>query len=761
LQRAILYTCLAGLLAAGVLLLLGPAWPVAGAGRPVTPPLFGPNVRANSDTTTYGQHEPSLAVSRVHTTTVVVAAKDYRNNDQKEVWIDVSTDGGATWPVGRQLQMPGVNATLFPNESDAVVQARNDGRIYVACLGYNNSNAVFITWTDDDGATWHNPSVQISPTDSSLDDKDWFAIDNTPSSPYYHDMYMMYAPGAGYVAEQHSTDGGLTWTPRQAIGSSNTEYSYPVIASDGTVYNFMMDNWGAGRTGTIELTKSTNGGTTWSTPTTVASVQQPNSPIRSSDQFRFFAITSAVVDPNNGNLYIAWTDNRNYNTNGTDVLYVKSTDGGTSWTAPIRLSHDPTGVVRDHITPMLAVGADSRLHAFWLDRRLDPNNHLFDSWYSSSTDGGATWDPDSRVSTVSQDLNIGFPPGSGNAAGDYWGLDTARDTVYTAWNDTRDGVQQDIYVAKGLLYPLSGSTATPTPPPPSATAAATAAVTASATPVATATATGLPTAPATLPPTGSAVPTTTPPAGSPTATATPSGPPPTGTATRTATALVSPTETITPCATGFTDVHPTDYFYAPVLYLTCHGVISGYGDGTFRPYNQTTRAQMVKIVVLGFGTPLVTPPGGGYTFADVLPSFPFWRVIETAAVHQIVSGYTCGGPGEPCDSAQRPYFRPYTNVTRGQLAKITVVAAGWATVNPPAGTFADVLPGTAFYLFVETAACHGIVSGYSCGGPGEPCDSGGRPYFRQYTPATRGQIAKIAYGAITGPPACTAAAGPP
>src|SRR5205823_3099356 len=119
---------------------------------PQIPPIFGPNIKANSDTTGYGQHEPSLAVSRVHTNTVVVASKDYRNGNQKEVWIDNSTDGGATWPVGRQLQMPGVNPTLFPNMSDPVVMARDDGRIYVACLGYNNSNAVFITWTDDDGA---------------------------------------------------------------------------------------------------------------------------------------------------------------------------------------------------------------------------------------------------------------------------------------------------------------------------------------------------------------------------------------------------------------------------------------------------------------------------------------------------------------------------------------------------------------------------------------------------------------------------------
>ncbi len=41
--------------------------------------------------------------------------------------------------------------------------------------------------------------------------------------------------------------------------------------------------------------------------------------------------------------------------------------------------------------------------------------------------------------------------------------------------------------------------------------------------------------------------------------------------------------TSTPCPVPFTDVMPADYFYTPVQYLVCHGVISGYNDSTFRP----------------------------------------------------------------------------------------------------------------------------------------------------------------------------------
>jgi hypothetical protein len=225
----------------------------------------------------------------------------------------------------------------------------------------------------------------------------------------------------------------------------------------------------------------------------------------------------------------------------------------------------------------------------------------------------------------------------------------------------------------------------------------------------------------------------------------------------TPTPAASPTPRASPtaCAPGqFSDVHPADYFYTPVQYLVSHGVVSGYADCTFRPYNNTTRAQMVKIVTLGFAIPLTAPAGGAYTFADTPPSQPFFAYIETAAAHNIVSGYACGGPGEPCDAQNRPYFRPNANVTRGQLSKIVVVAAGWTPINPAVASFQDVFPNTAFYTFVETAYCHGIISGYSCGGPGEPCGTSDKPYFRQYNDATRGQIAKIVYGALTSSQTC-------
>ena len=239
-----------------------------------------------------------------------------------------------------------------------------------------------------------------------------------------------------------------------------------------------------------------------------------------------------------------------------------------------------------------------------------------------------------------------------------------------------------------------------------------------------------------------------------TATAT-SVPGSTNTVTRTPAATSTAPATATPCTIRFSDVtDPATYYYAGVYYLACHGVISGYSDGTYRPFNNTTRAQMTKIVTLAFNIPLVTPPATG-TFTDVDSTSVFYQLIETAAARGIVSGYTCGGvnsqtgQSEPCTTGNRPYFRPSNFVTRGQLTKIVVLGAGFPLLNPPTPTFTDVVPSNVFYQSIETAVCHGAITGYD------------DHTFRPNNYAFRGQIAKIVYLAVTNPRDICPAARPP
>ncbi len=129
-------------------------------------------------------------------------------------------------------------------------------------------------------------------------------------------------------------------------------------------------------------------------------------------------------------------------------------------------------------------------------------------------------------------------------------------------------------------------------------------------------------------------------------------------------------------------------------------------------------------------------------FADVAPDSTFYSFVRCLACRGIVSGYACGGPGEPCNITSDPYFRPGDAVTRGQVAKVISQAAGFS--EPVSGqSFQDIAPGSPFYAYIERLASRSVMSGYACGNP-EPCVAPANlPYFRPGDSATRGQLSKI------------------
>ncbi|HKP51630.1 MAG TPA: metallophosphoesterase [Chloroflexia bacterium] len=239
---------------------------------------------------------------------------------------------------------------------------------------------------------------------------------------------------------------------------------------------------------------------------------------------------------------------------------------------------------------------------------------------------------------------------------------------------------------------------------------------------------------------------------------------PTGTATATSTAtLVVPTSTATPtiCLVQFTDVQPAGTFYPYVRCLACRQIMGGYqcggpgepcdGEGNryFRPNVDVTRGQIAKIVSNSAG---FDEDPGEQIFEDVDITNAFYLWINRLANRGFMSGYPCGGEGETCGPDNRPYFRPFANATRGQLAKIVANTAGVG--GTPTGLyFADVPEDNPFYVWIMRLTNLGAMGGYPCGGEGEPCDDQNRPYFRPYANVTRGQASKIV--ANTFYPGCT------
>jgi hypothetical protein len=87
----------------------------------------------------------------------------------------------------------------------------------------------------------------------------------------------------------------------------------------------------------------------------------------------------------------------------------------------------------------------------------------------------------------------------------------------------------------------------------------------------------------------------------------------------------------------------------------------------------------------------------------------------------VITGYTDGT------------FRPGDNVTRAQFAKMLVGAMGWEVVTPQTPTFIDVTADYWAYGYIETAAAHGVIGGYTDGS------------FRPSADITRAQLAKMLF----------------
>ena len=147
-----------------------------------------------------------------------------------------------------------------------------------------------------------------------------------------------------------------------------------------------------------------------------------------------------------------------------DIFLQVSPDGGKTWNAPVRVNDDLPGV--QQYDPNVSVAPNGRLDIAWLDFRNSPypendsavspwNNGGFqDVYYSYSTDGGRTLSPNARVSDRVINREIGVWSNRVHMHG-HVGLTSTNDTVYFAWQDTRNGdamnEAEDVYFASYLF----------------------------------------------------------------------------------------------------------------------------------------------------------------------------------------------------------------------------------------------------------------------------------------------------------------------
>lgn len=376
-----------------------------------------------------------------------------------------SFDGGLTWHEGYLQPFEALLPVPAPvvedlghapvPESDPVVTFASDGAVLAMALRVAFPDGGLPVYRSIDGGRTFAEDAEAY---HGLTDKNWMRAD--PRSDWVYAVTRGGSQAActqGGSAERflRSPDGGRTWEDRGTICSG--ALASLAIGPSGEVW---VAGYAEGK-GLITALRSSDHGETWSAPTVVAPLARPS--VATFQQYRLFRTTNLpqiAVSPVDGTPYVVWANQSSPSfqapcvagstclaTPDHDVFLSRSTDGGASWTPPMRINDDPDSDFAFQFNPQIAVGPAGDVHVAWFDQRADPTGVLAEVFYAHSADGLA-WDPNLRVTdqpfvttlSTHQDLQqLAF-------LGEYIGLQASADRAVIAFPDTRYG-RADVFVA--------------------------------------------------------------------------------------------------------------------------------------------------------------------------------------------------------------------------------------------------------------------------------------------------------------------------
>jgi len=352
----------------------------------------------------------------------------------------ITTNGGVNW-TGNDLLPP-----FTQSSSDPAPAIDKDGRIIFTTLDVPGIVAAYST---NNGVSW---SSRIT-INSGSEDKNFAASDDASSSAYYGRTYCVWSHFVGNppAVISYTTNGGVSWSPMSQINTPPAgHYSQGTdiaIGPAGEVYVC----WAAPTSSSpftedfLGFAKSTTGGTSW----TVTENAYDMNGIRASSlngwNFRVNGFPRIAVDrsggPRNGWIYIV-TAERNLAPAGTDadVVMHKSTNGGVTWSAGIRVNQDPLNNSAVQFFPAIRVDEAGGVNICFYDNRNYPAfNDSCETFMARSTDGGTTW-TDFVVSD--HRWKVKGEAGLGNYGGDYIGISSGNNKVWPFWFDDKTGTMQ-------------------------------------------------------------------------------------------------------------------------------------------------------------------------------------------------------------------------------------------------------------------------------------------------------------------------------
>ncbi|MCB0807255.1 MAG: hypothetical protein KDC05_15765, partial [Bacteroidales bacterium] len=256
-----------------------------------------------------------------------------------------SSNGGTSW--GGSYQGAG-----GANSGDPTTAISHSGRQYVNYISDPGGQGIAYS---DNGSTWTTATVAPNPGD--LADKNHMWIDNSLSSPYEGNLYVAWTPFGGTndaeIVISRSINDGVSWSSAVNISSAVSAGSHNQgvnlqTGPNGEVYAVwtIYDSWPSDETA-LGFAKSLNGGSSYTSATRIISNIRGIRTTETSKNHRVNSFPSMAVDisngPNSGNIYVVWANVGVPGTNtGTNisVYMIRSEDGGSSWSTPIRVNQN-------------------------------------------------------------------------------------------------------------------------------------------------------------------------------------------------------------------------------------------------------------------------------------------------------------------------------------------------------------------------------------------------------------------------------------